>query len=258
MAKISGYAIGVGITAADHTYVKSNDGCTWPCFGRSTCGHEICSGSGDSQKCNELAGPDSHAEIKYSITGVCHQAANRILIPTGQTVKEAGYYSLSTSVYGIYGTDANEFFDKHHIKPLDFEIYNNSADEIELIKNVQNLYLFSNEDCNNTDSPIDLLVKEFELSVQYKLNNSVSNALMGGLKKMLKNFHIKKEELANDLNSQKLTPKEYADEINKEILVMLSSFSKKLTTEEFKKIFGLMPGEQINLVDPEIMAKEYK
>ena len=203
MADICGYAIKISPTTADHTYVTSSDGNTWGCFGRSEHGKEICVGSGDSKVCNELAGPNSHAEIIYGITGVCHQAANRILLPTGETVKRAGGYSASVWAYGVYGKDIQDFCKNHKIDSCP--------------NNTLNLY------------------QEFELFLQNKLDNKVNNILSGKLNDINKNFHLRKAELINDLYNQKFSPRDYANQFNKELSNTLNKIAKELTTTEFKK-----------------------
>ncbi|WP_044797571.1 hypothetical protein [Bacillus cereus] len=256
MVDIRGYAINLRSSTADHTYVKSSDGCTWPCFGRSEGGCEICVGSADSKVCNELAEPDSHADITYGITGVCHQAANRILLPTCKTVKEAGGYFASTFVYGVYGTDAQEFFVKHQIQPCTAST--DSTKESEFIKNVQKIYTPLNMRINNNNSHIDLLDQEFVLFLEYKLDNNVNNTLSVKLKEIHTNFHKRKIELINNLHNQKISPRDYANQLNKELSATLDKFAKELTVTEFKKLFNLMPDEHVILVDPEIIVLEHK
>jgi hypothetical protein len=87
----------------DHTYAKSNCGLRWGCFGRDTGGTEIVRGMGSSTIADCLSQPQSHAGIFYGITGVCHQAANRILDPAGIKVIGCGGYATSVLAYGEYG-----------------------------------------------------------------------------------------------------------------------------------------------------------
>lgn len=264
MAEIIGYAVEVFgcFPFAEHTYVTSSDGhfrFVWPCFGSSDGGHEICKSTGDFNKCNELAGKNSHAEIIYGITGLCHQAANRILIPAATTVENARFYLVSTGLYGTYGTDASRFFHKHHITQMMFiEMPNEDTSEKEFIKNIQDLYSTSNIKNTNANEPINYNSKEFELFLQYRLKKNLSDIHKNKLIEIHEKFHKKIKEMENDLNNKKISPKDYANKINNEISDTLSEFSKELTQEEFEKIFGIKPGEQILLIDPKIMAAEHK
>jgi len=91
--------------ATDHTYVESSDGHVWKCFGRFAGGTTICSGTGNTAFADCLSQLNSITGIKYLITGVCHQAANRILHPAGVFVSSAHGYRASTFIYGTYGKD---------------------------------------------------------------------------------------------------------------------------------------------------------
>jgi hypothetical protein len=107
---LSGYAIPVTTQVADHTYVLSDQGHSWGCWGRSAGGQVICAGTGNTSQADCLSQPNSHAGITYAFTGVCHQTANRILYPTsanGQlaTVSQARGARLSYFMYGVYGLD---------------------------------------------------------------------------------------------------------------------------------------------------------
>ena len=115
IATLFGYTIPAQMNSRwDHAYVISNIGQQWGCFGRDAGGLEICSGQGDSVFADCLSKPIHqplgaafplvYAGIKYLITGVCHQAANRILHPAaGTLVAQARGYGLSVLLYGHYG-----------------------------------------------------------------------------------------------------------------------------------------------------------
>lgn len=89
---------------ADHTYVECSAGKAWGCYGRKTGGRELVRGSGSTARADRIAEPDERAGITcYGLNGVCHQAANRILLPAGILVKNARGYRLSYALYGEYG-----------------------------------------------------------------------------------------------------------------------------------------------------------
>lgn len=92
---------------ADHTYVRTGDGRhAWACFGRKTAGRDLVAGVGSEKVADCIARPDEKAGIAYLRTGVCHQAANRILYPAGVTVDRARGYAVSHILYGAFGKDA--------------------------------------------------------------------------------------------------------------------------------------------------------
>lgn len=100
---LRGYAVPLrAMPYGDHTYVRSSNH-VWPCFGRGYGGSEICSGKGDPHIANCLSRPHSTAEIRFLLTGVCHQCANRILHPAGVLVVRAAGYGFTSFQYGTYG-----------------------------------------------------------------------------------------------------------------------------------------------------------
>ena len=96
MATLQGYAMpAIGFTFVDHTWVGSDDGGAWGCFGRDSGGLPLSAATGTSDRrfvdClshpKEIARyPRLYAGLKYLRTGLCHQAANRLLYLTGTSV----------------------------------------------------------------------------------------------------------------------------------------------------------------------------
>lgn len=106
-ATLQGWAVPALATPQwDHTYVISLCGTVgpWGCYGRNAGGSMLIGGTGSSTVANCLAqlNPDQ-AGIRYGLTGVCHQMANRILHPANITVASCNGYSVSAFVYGDYG-----------------------------------------------------------------------------------------------------------------------------------------------------------
>jgi hypothetical protein len=91
--------------AADHTYVECSNGARgWSCWGSKTGGTAFNSGAGSTNRADSIAEPNERAGITcYLINGVCHQAANRILLPAGILVSAARGYSVSSAIFGPYG-----------------------------------------------------------------------------------------------------------------------------------------------------------
>ena len=90
---------------ADHTYVQCDTGgARWSCWGGSTGGRVLRSAAGSTQRADRIAQPDEKANIRcYLINGVCHQAANRILLPASILVRGARGYAVSHALFGTYG-----------------------------------------------------------------------------------------------------------------------------------------------------------
>ncbi len=90
---------------ADHTYVEClGGGKKWGCWGGKTGGRVIAQGPASTTRADCIAKPDERAGIRcYLVNGVCHQAANRILIEARVTVRMARGYSISSALFGTYG-----------------------------------------------------------------------------------------------------------------------------------------------------------
>lgn len=103
-ALLSGFVIPASFNPkVDHTYVTSSCGRTWGCWGRKAGGSLIVSGGGSSYVAGCLSLEHERAGIAYGLTGVCHQAANRILFPAAVLVDGARGYAASVMAYGHYG-----------------------------------------------------------------------------------------------------------------------------------------------------------
>src|SRR5450830_265265 len=93
------------LKAADHTYVECGTGAkAWSCCGGKTGGTAFNSRTGSTVRADTIAQPNERANITcYLVNGVCHQAANRILLPAGILVTGARGYGLSQAIFGAYG-----------------------------------------------------------------------------------------------------------------------------------------------------------
>jgi hypothetical protein len=108
---------------ADHTYVVCSDK-AFGCFGGSSGGRELSETSGYNElskvdilnvntpinlfipgfKQVSVPLPTGDAGIIYGINGVCHMAANRLMVQSGKDVHDARFSSVSFALYGVYGT----------------------------------------------------------------------------------------------------------------------------------------------------------
>lgn len=95
-----------GTAIADHTYVEI-DGQPFGCWGRSTGGTLLGTWYGDAALGICLATPSGKAGIRYAMSGVCHQAANRILWPSGGNVSKAVGAPASVLLWGTFGLAGN-------------------------------------------------------------------------------------------------------------------------------------------------------
>lgn len=281
MATLTGWAINIGSTGADHTYVTSSDGYIWPCWGRSAGGQSICAANGSSASANCFSQTDSHAGIIYAITGVCHQTANRVLYPAGAVVSNAGGYWASVLLYGTYGTHnlasliewevrksrcsgisgdmtpntrVSRFFEtmESPITPDDPALRN-------YLDKVNNLYAAQ---ANVTtlaslgeEAQPDFLGQELELMADYRLGNAAPDmkALRDAQAEALKN----KAVLDQQLISKQLPPAEYARQVNGLVNGLLEQSVSLLGEKTHIQLLGVAPGKPVELVDSDILAQHH-
>lgn len=76
----------------------------WSCWGGKTGGTAVREADGSTVRANAIAEPNERAGITcYGINGVCHQAANRILLSANITVMGVRGYQVSNALFGTYG-----------------------------------------------------------------------------------------------------------------------------------------------------------
>lgn len=274
MATLTGWAIAIGETGADHTYVTSSDGYVWPCWGRSSGGHSICAGVGSSASANCFSQTDSQAGILYALTGVCHQTANRILYPAGVIVSAAGGYWASVLLYGTYGTSTLPSLIEWEIRKgrcggVAGDMMANARGAVAAgtvvqadpalrtyLDKVNDLYAAQANAAtlsmlSNAAQP-DILGQELKLMADYRLANAAPDMapLQGEQTKTL----ARKAALDQQLITKQLTPAEYARKVNALVGELLSKSVTLLGEQTHTRLFGVAPGASVELVDSDILA----
>lgn len=277
MATLRGYAVKISWLGADHTYVKSSDGYVWPCWGRSSGGRNICSGSGSSSQANCISQPSSHAGIIYGVTGVCHQTSNRILWPSRKIVSAARGYWASSLVYGTYGTDIVAWLARIAACSLvksdraakaavmapakEREAAPQSAGEKSYMERLQALYekeAAAPRMLKQGGRPAELLGAELDLMLDYRLGKRVTGDAGAELKGLQQKLLAQMDSLEKGLYSNDITAVQYADRVNEQFADTLKRAVKVLGPETYTGLFGVAADERMLLIDPKIMAKVHK
>lgn len=279
MAILTGWAIAIGTTGADHTYVTSSDGHAWPCWGRSAGGHSICAAGGASARANCLSQSNSHAGIVYAISGVCHQTANRILHPANVIVSAAGGYWASVLLYGTYGTNGLAWLIEWEIRKkrcagisgdlvADTKVLSFSDQETgeampedpalqNYLEKVNQLYSARVKVMAFTDvdeeEKTDLLGQELELMVDYRLGAAAPD--IASLRDAQMKTLAEKGVLDQKLISKELTTMEYVQEVNSLVNHLLGHSIELLGEKNYRQLFGVVPGESVELIDRDILAQ---
>jgi len=137
------YARPTGSTSGiplEHTYVLSVDGHNWNCFGAGRGSDQsriVRKANGSSKWASLIYGPDEGAQdsgtaaglsIRYD--GVCQNAANRILVITGDEIdaRDTQGNALATLTYGKFGFNLSQYIDR--VKSTGQQLLKNDPGEI--------------------------------------------------------------------------------------------------------------------------------
>lgn len=278
------------LDAADHTYVMcSTGGKAWGCWGGKTGGTFLRQGEGSTVRANAIAEPDERAHIKcYLINGVCHQAANRILLPAGITVMGARGYGVSEALFGPYGRPRGPFgtclspFDQHADLRGDLPACvgtsasvtglrsrrpalstTESARERKYLREVLKLY--------ERAGPLMKMRKTvagpelegfhadlFMLKAQFNLRGRIEKTMAAKLRNIRVSTERSRTKIEEWYSHKDLTPRRFIEEFNKETLVFQHAAAGVLKAAQYRALFGLGQDETVVLADPAIVKDVYR
>jgi hypothetical protein len=275
--------------AADHTYVKcGTGGKAWGCWGGKTGGTELRRGTGSTKRADAIAEPDERAGIKcYLINGICHQAANRILLPAGITVRGARGYDVSEALFGTYGRPRGPFgtclspFNQHADVTGDLpECVETRATrkqvtrkgrtlspeersrERKYIKGVLAIYgkderaLGSAKGLSGPDLA-GFHLKLFMYKAQYSLGSKLDKTLSAKLKDIRMSAEWSRMKIEDLFTNEEMETSEFVKALNKETILFQEAAANALKPAQYKLLFGLKPGDTVVLADPRIVKKVY-
>lgn len=250
----------------DHTFVQSSKGDRWGCWGRDEddCKREIVNGGGDHRikmaRC--LAQPNGTAAIVWSITGMCHQAANRILYPAhGITVSAARGYAATVLTYGVYGSDYPVFLtnvgrcklstgggifgSNEDLSAIEEEegLSLNYADEFERRYELGIRDLYSKP---INDEEI-ILAKDLELIIQKRCEYTITQNKMKDIQNMQVSFQRERRKLINSLYANNISKQEYLFMNNTLLKTILIDIEKIIGEKKFIDSFDSTPDKAADI-----------
>jgi len=277
MTTLYGWAIPLQINLpADHTYVTCAGSKAWPCWGRSSGGTQICSGTGSSVVADCISKPWSTAKLVYGVTGVCHQTANRILWPAGVTVRKARGYWASWLLYGTYGkglaiwlgtlavcgTKSGDIPECSAGGKSKSMLSDEGGGPDEYAKRVKDYYeglssektVKSLADADSAPRFLDILDGETQIMLEERAGS-------GDIEKASSAIHAVRASALDTLltldksfDVKSASREDTARETNNLVNRMLQSLAESLGGDMYSRIMELEPGETINIVDPEMMV----
>ncbi len=272
--------------AADHTYVECGTGRKgWSCWGGKSNGTEITRGIGSTLRADAIAQPDEKANIKcYLVNGVCHQAANRILLPAGKLVLNARGYGLSSTIFGPYGRElvwpcSSPFLQYPEIsgdlpecvgssEALESSVDTESAREESLfIQKSLNIYDRAGmsmavesgageEAMTETESA--MIIELFNLFVEYRLKSAVDATKMRELNSIRKPLELDIQQNRKEFSKEEKSPLEFVLEFNRLVTEYQEKMKGLLAPADYQQLYNVDPTEDaIFLADPEIVKAAY-
>jgi hypothetical protein len=279
---------------ADHTYVECGTGARgWSCWGGKTGGAEVRRASGSTLRADAIAGTNERGGITcYLVNGVCHQAANRILLAAAITVRGARGYEVSEALFGTYGRPGGVFglcrapFDQHDgitgdldacVGPVPAAAKRRRgrrsrsaaapAGERQYLKGVLAIYRKARAPFASASKSRqfaagrdleDFHLELFMHQVDFKLGSNVDRALDRRLRSIRQSTERSRLKLEEWFQNRHMTPAEFVDEFNKETRVFQHAAAGAMKKAQYRRLFALPPGTTITLADPRIVKRAFR
>lgn len=274
------YPTKIFLEAADHTYVEcGNGGKAWGCWGGRTGGVAFNSHTGSTKRADLIAKKNERAGITcYLINGVCHQAANRILLPAGILVSAARGYSVSSAIFGPYGKvgfwPCSAPFDKFSgvtgdlqkclfTKFLTPKTAKTLIPKIPFLEGEKNYIRSIKRAYNRFDhsgaTPLGTMkfhADLFDKEVKYRLGENIGKAT--------KRLRIAKEKvelehlhLVEAFEHEKMPPAEFIKSFNNMTIKFQDDVAAVLKKVQYRKLMNLDRDERVILADPAIIRNIY-
>jgi hypothetical protein len=277
---------------ADHTYVECGTGGRgWSCWGGKVGGAELRRGTGSTRRADQIAGANERGGITcYLINGVCHQAANRILLPVMITVRGARGYEVSEALFGTYGRPGGVFglckapFDQHSGTVGDLPICTGltlravkrrttrgrkamaSAGERRYLRGVLSIYRRARAAFASARRARSFAagraLEAFHLDlfmhqVNFKLDSRVDRTLDRRLRHIRQSTERSRLKIEEWFKEGELKADEFVREFDNETKVFQHAVAGVMTAADYKRLSNLTPDTIVTLADPRIVKKAF-
>jgi len=278
---------------ADHTYVKCGTGArAWSCWGGKTGGTELRRGVGSTKRADAIAEQNARAGITcYLINGVCHQAANRVLLPARITVRGAIGYDVSEALFGTYGRPRGAFglckapFDQHEDIAGDLDECVDAAPSPKTRKTPQarasaaarldarreNTYLEGvwavyRKVGTSAKGPRTALADRdlegfhdelFRWKIEYSLGAKTAKSTVRTLADIRRSAERSRLTIEEWFLNGDMTVREFVEAFNSETVVFQHAAAGALNPADYRSLFGLRRGDAVVLADPKIVERAF-
>lgn len=271
------------LKAADHTYVEcGTGGKAWSCWGGKTGGTPFNSGTGSTTRADTIAGHDERAGITcYLVNGVCHQAANRILIPAGILVSAARGYALSQAVFGTYGRagvwPCSAPFDQHtgvtgdlteckiSASPATAAAATKALPKLTLssansaqTRRIKSLYNRFDPKTSTAMEAIEFNIQVFERELSHRFQDALDKTTVQGLRLAKIAVETGHHQLNADWTRQQMSPVEFVKNFNRLTDRFQDDCANALKRKtQYRRLLELDPDERLLLADPDALDKAF-
>ena len=265
---------------ADHTYVQCDTGgAKWSCWGGSTGGRVLRSGAGSTRRAGRIAQPDAKANIRcYLINGVCHQAANRILLPAGILVRGARGYAVSHALFGTYGRvghwpcrspfgqypgvsgDLPECKTKWVARGYTGALTAPDKLDWQFIRRELEIYRGATTMMRSGASlteAMDFHLELFMHMAEFNLGPMFDRPLARKLRRVRKQIERKRVDPETAFAHNEMEVKEFVDRFNELTIRFQTEMASVMKPDQYETLFELEPDDQVILADPKIVKRAY-
>lgn len=267
---------------ADHTYVQCDTGGKkWSCWGGTTGGRVIARGPASTKRANAIAQPDEKANIKcYLINGVCHQAANRILLPAGVLVSRARGYSISSALFGTYGRvgfwPCFSPFQQYPTVTGDLPacVRKATARRVPMARGVDDkldwqfiqgaleihreVTRLQRRGTAADDDVMAVNLAQFVHMAAFHLGPMMDGALARKLRGVRRRIESRRARMERALGEGEMRTEEFVERFNALTLAFQTDMANALDRDQYQTLFDLKPDEQVVLADPRIVARAFR
>jgi len=254
MARIFGWAVRGRGDEVDHTYVTCDNGRKWECFGQCEGGMLICEGTVSPKAVEGIASQAHAGGIEYAVTGISHQAANRLLWGSKGMVSEARGFWACAMLFGVYGSDALDWLRSAGRSLQQSEspqgpsraILKNAPHMRALVTSIQERYMRAIRVDGAQDAE-GLLGDEFSLMIEGKLGQSYSRQRAAHLLSRHRQLMREKRSLDAKLEIGSLDKPAYMRDLDIALNSALLDMACDIGVRDFISLFEIDPSRPLRL-----------
>lgn len=250
--KLFGWAVRGRPEEADHTYLSCDNGRSWDCFSRGKGGVMIFEAQAGAKHAQHMSALGHDAGIEYAITGIGHQAANRMLWPAGCLLSEAKGFWACAMLFGAYGSDAARWLGSltggipepsGQTEPP--RALTRIAPGLRgLASSIQERYLKA---AGGAHDPDELLFDEFALIMDNRLGRSYSRHRSGQIMRRHEELLMRKRALEEALASGSMDMGVYTGELNSALNHALLDIACDIGVRDFISLFEIDPSRPLRI-----------